>query len=77
MAGDASDQSLMSLAIDPQGNIFIAGTFAGTLKLLNADPAKNVTLNSFGGDDLFFAKLDPSGNASGEALRRRGDGGGQ
>jgi hypothetical protein len=63
MAGDASDQSLTSLAIDPQGNIFIAGTFAGTLKLLNADPAKSVTLSSFGGDDMFLAKLDPAGNA--------------
>jgi hypothetical protein len=63
LAGDASDQSLMSLAIDPQGNIFIAGTFAGSLKLLNVIPANSVTLNSFGGDDLFLAKLDPAGNA--------------
>lgn len=63
MAGDASNQALTSLAIDSLGNIFIAGTFAGTLKLLNADPAKSVTLSSFGGDDLFLAKLDPAGNA--------------
>lgn len=63
MAGDGSDQSLTSLAIDPQGNVFIVGTFAGTLKLPNVDPAKSVTLSSFGGDDLFLAKLDPAGNA--------------
>jgi hypothetical protein len=63
VAGDASGQSITSLAIDPQGNVLIAGSFAGTLKLLNSDPAKSVTLTSFGGDDLFLAKLDPAGNA--------------
>ncbi len=63
IAGDASDQSITSLAVDPQGNIFITGNFDGTMKLLNADPTKSVTLSSFGGQDIFLAKLDPSGNA--------------
>lgn len=53
--GDASVQTGSAIAFDKSGNIVVAGSFGGTLNL------GGTTLNSAGGDDVFVAKLAPSG----------------
>jgi hypothetical protein len=58
--GGSSSDTGNGIALDAAGNIFVAGTFAGTADF---DPgASTYTLTSAGGDDAFVAKLDPSGN---------------
>ncbi|MCC6556883.1 MAG: hypothetical protein IT372_28345, partial [Polyangiaceae bacterium] len=54
--GGAGDQRGASVALDGAGNAFLAGYFAGSLDLGGGG------LQSAGGDDLFVAKLDGSGN---------------
>lgn len=54
--GDSAQQQSAAVAIDTEGNIVIAGTFWGTLDF-GGGPIK-----SGGQDDIFVAKLDPSGN---------------
>ena len=54
-AGGSAFEEGRSLAVDPQGNVYVAGTFAGTTHL------GAVQLSSKGIFDVFFAKYDPSG----------------
>jgi hypothetical protein len=54
--GALNDQSAECVAVDAGGNIFVAGTFAGTFAFDSATP-----LVSAGAADIFLAKLDPSG----------------
>ena len=56
-AGDATDQvGGVHLAADQTGNVLVGGTLQGTIDL-GGGP-----LTSVGGDDVFVAKLDSSGN---------------
>lgn len=55
--GDASDQTIAGVATDAMGNVFIAGTFKGTLAL---DPAKPLVATSTKGQ-IYLAKFDPAG----------------
>ncbi|WP_242515450.1 hypothetical protein [Sorangium cellulosum] len=57
--GDASDQTLRSVAVDAAGNTVVAGYFSGTL-LCTAPPA-TVCASSAGGTDIFVRKYDPRG----------------
>jgi hypothetical protein len=57
--GDASDQTVTAVAVDAQGNVFIAGWFRGNINfggmnLQPADPANNT--------NVFVASFDPAGN---------------
>ena len=54
--GDAADQKQASLALDASGNIFLGGSFPGQIDFGGG------ALVSMGDDDLFLAKLDPSGS---------------
>lgn len=51
--GDAADQRLEAMAADAQGNVYLAGGYAGSLAAVGA-PARNDT-------DLFLVKLDAAG----------------
>jgi hypothetical protein len=52
--------NVVGLGVDSIGNVYAAGTFAGTLDF---DPSANTaSLTSAGGADGFVWKLDPSGN---------------
>jgi hypothetical protein len=53
--GDGADQAWASVAIDAAGNVVVVGSFAGAVDF-GGGP-----LASAGGDDIFVAKLDPSG----------------
>jgi len=54
--GSATDEQLaLSAATDPSGNVFVAGSFNGTMVIGAA------TLASAGGSDLFVAKLSSAG----------------
>src|SRR5690606_34352763 len=44
------------VATDKQGNVFVMGTFTGTIHF------DTVELVSFGKEDVFLAKYDPQGN---------------
>jgi len=57
--GGSGDQRIQSLAIDPQGNIAVTGFFFGNPDL---NPAGGAMLSSQGGEDIFIAKYDPTGN---------------
>ena len=50
-------QEVTGVAADPSGNVFVGGSFSGTL---TAGPT---TLTSAGLGDLFVARLDPAGTA--------------
>src|SRR5262249_39555561 len=56
-AGDAAYQTASDVALDPTGNVLLAGGFQGILDL---GPASHVNLS---GIDVFVAKLDASGRA--------------
>lgn len=55
--GDAADQTIAGAARDSNGNIFIAGTFKGTLAL---DPAKPLVATSAAGQ-IYVAKFSAAG----------------
>jgi hypothetical protein len=58
--GGLYDDYGYSVAVDISGNAFIAGSFTGTPDF---DPgAGTANLTSAGGNDIFFAKYDASGN---------------
>jgi hypothetical protein len=54
--GDGADQSGQGVAVDGAGNVYVTGSFQGTIDL-GGGP-----LTSAGGDDVFIAKLDSSGD---------------
>jgi hypothetical protein len=68
-AGDAGDQTALGVACDAQGNVFVAGSFHGTVD------GGGGPLVSAGGSDIFLVKLD----ATGKHLwsKRLGDGAAQ
>lgn len=53
--GDSDDEGVRGLGTDQEGNIILAGWFGGALDLGGG------ALISSGGDDMFLAKLDPTG----------------
>jgi hypothetical protein len=53
--GVTDHQYAMSVATDPDGNVYVAGYFSGTVNFGGVD------LVSAGGDDIFIAKFDPTG----------------
>jgi hypothetical protein len=55
--GDASNQSAGSVALDSLGNVFLAGSFAGTLDFGGGDGALQAMA---GQDDMFLVKLGAS-----------------
>ena len=58
--GGADDDHGNSVAFDPNGNVYIAGRFSGTVDL---DPGAGVDEHtSEGGTDIFLSRLDPDGN---------------
>lgn len=54
-AGSGNNQAATEVAVDASGNVFVAGTFDGSMTLGGA------TLTSAGGTDVFLAKLSPTG----------------
>ncbi len=58
MGGTGNDVAL-SVALDAIGNAYITGYFQGTA---NFNPAGTANLTSAGGNDIFLAKYDASGN---------------
>jgi hypothetical protein len=76
LAGDASNQVTTSMAIDPTGNILVAGYFDGTLKFLNKANNSSILLNTAGGADFYLAKFSPSGDVLwGKSFGSAGDNG--
>jgi hypothetical protein len=57
--GDSSDQFIHGLAVDSSGNTVVAGSLEGSVNF--GDPAGSLT--SAGSEDVFVAKLSPSGSA--------------
>ncbi len=58
--GSTSYDEAKSITMDASSNLYIAGSFNGTVDF---DPNLNTTnLTSAGGDDVFICKLDPSGS---------------
>jgi hypothetical protein len=58
--GGLSQDYAIDLAVDGSGNIYITGTFEGTVDFDHGNGLANLT--SAGGSDIFFAKYDASGN---------------
>lgn len=60
--GGAGEESCRTMALDNQGNIYLAGSFQGTN--VDFDPGSGTALltSSGGSVDIFFAKYDLSGN---------------
>ena len=54
--GDAANQSVVSLTVDPSNNVNLVGAFAGVVNFGGND------LVSQGGDDIFVAQFDSVGN---------------
>lgn len=58
--GGASGDDVRDIAIDNSGNIFLTGNYAGTADF---DPGNGVVnFTSAGGNDIFLAKFDATGN---------------
>lgn len=55
--GDENNQTPGGIAVDPEGNVIVAGLFRGTIDFGQGP------LLSAGGADIFLAKLDREGNA--------------
>ncbi|MGQ3015413.1 MAG: PKD domain-containing protein, partial [Flavobacteriales bacterium] len=59
-AGTAYDERAMAVETDSDGNVYLGGTFSGTVDF---DPGPGVlNLVSVGNEDIFYCKLDSSGN---------------
>jgi hypothetical protein len=56
--GDAAAQTARAVAVDPSGNVIVAGGFEGELAI----GAPALSLTSAGLDDIFVIKLDPLGS---------------
>ena len=54
--------SANAVTTDPDGNIFIAGAFNGTLTIPGIDANHTGSLSAGAGTNAFVAKLDPDGN---------------
>jgi hypothetical protein len=54
--GDDEEQEAGAVAVGPDGSVYLAGSFEGSIDLGGG------RLVSAGGDDVFVAKLDPRGN---------------
>jgi hypothetical protein len=52
--------SVTHVAADPIGNVYVTGTFSGTVDL-NPDPKVTASLTSHGGTDIFVAKYGTNG----------------
>ncbi len=57
--GGAGDQRIMSLSVDPQGNIFTTGFYFSNPDF---DPAGGTVLSSQGAEDIFLAKYSSAGS---------------
>lgn len=55
--GDASDQHAAGIAVDASGNVLVTGQLQGSMNFGDGP------LTSAGGNDIFVAKLDPSGTS--------------
>ena len=55
--GDANTQYMYALAVDATSNVYVGGSFDGTLNFGNGP------ITGAGSDDIFLAKLSPIGNA--------------
>ncbi len=62
LAGDPNNELPKAIAVDMTGNIFVTGTFDGTMKLLKKADNTSITLNTAGARDIFLAKFDPAGD---------------
>lgn len=60
--GGNRDENCRTIALDSQGNIFIAGNFQGNNVDFNPGPGTAYLSSSNNSVDIFFAKYDPSGN---------------
>lgn len=56
--GDKGDHAYAAMVCDAQGNLVLAGAFAGTAKFGDA------SITSTGGNDLYAAKLKAKGSFS-------------
>jgi hypothetical protein len=63
--GDGGQQFAVGLALDPSGNIFVAGEFASTISFggSTATLSTGLPANNESAIQAFLAKLDPEGNA--------------
>jgi Secretion system C-terminal sorting domain/Beta-propeller repeat len=59
-AGSQNFETGEAIAIDPLGNVVVAGNFMNTVDFDPGNGTANLT--SAGDDDIFILKLDPSGN---------------
>ena len=57
--GGSSDEMGYGIAIDASGNSYVTGYFQGTA---NFNPSGAANLTSHGGQDIFLAKYNTSGN---------------
>lgn len=57
--GGANDQRILSLSVDPQGDIFTTGFYFGSPDF---DPAGGSVLSTQGAEDIFLAKYSSSGS---------------
>ena len=57
--GGSGDDSINAMAVDSSGNVYLAGSFQGTVDFDLGDGLS--TLTSAGGNDAFVAKYSPSG----------------
>lgn len=57
-AGDVDRQNITGIAVDSDGNIFVAGNFRGTITFGSESYTNPGTVRF----DMFLAKLDPQGN---------------
>jgi gliding motility-associated-like protein len=58
--GGAGTDLAASVAVGPNGNIYVTGAFSGSVSLLSI-LTNTLTLNSSGGRDMFLACFDPAG----------------